>query len=97
MIPPRPWKVIESGHGYGVDEIVAADGREVVRCDGGMYPPNVETAEAIVRLVNAEPAIVAALRLAEDSLGDGSHPRDCACCVCVALEAVRAALAKVRP
>lgn len=101
-IPPRPWRV-ESREDYHpdgetvCDGVVDADGYDVIKTDTGVYPPNLETAEHICRFVNAEPVIVAALRLADEELScrRGGDPA-CQCGPCVAAEAVRAALAKLR-
>lgn len=55
-IPPRPWRVeIERWGGDGDEEclgIYAADGVRVIVTDSGFYPPDIETAEFIVKCVN---------------------------------------------
>lgn len=50
-IAPRPWRV-HTGDGdcWG---ILDANGNRVVETDSGYYPPNIATAEFIVKCVNA--------------------------------------------
>ena len=54
-IPPRPWRTISGDDPEDPSRcngIVDADGNSVVVTDSGFYPPNMKTAEWIVRLVN---------------------------------------------
>ncbi len=89
-VPPRPWRVDRYGgvvHVIGHNEGVGSPG--VADC----YE-NSETAEFIVRLVNAEQEIVAALEAAHYALDLDTHTADG---MTHARDIVRAALAKVRP
>lgn len=96
-IPPRPWCIFVNRNNpsmVGIVSIHGADDRTVAF--GFLHDaPGEQTAEHIVRLVNAEPAIVAALEAADRALAAGGNynlgdwERD--------RELVRAALAKVRP
>lgn len=81
-IPPRPWRVREHLLGARVD-IYGSDGFAAAR---EVDPDN---ASLIVHLVNAEPAIVAALEAAQFVLDPQKEEH--------ALRLVNAALAKVRP
>lgn len=50
-IAPRPWRVlIKDGDCWGIAD---ATGNSVVLTDSGYYPPNLATAEFIVKCVNA--------------------------------------------
>ena len=50
--PPRPWHVELSDDGEDCYGILGADGRRVIETDSGVYPPDIETAEFIVKCVN---------------------------------------------
>lgn len=81
MIPPRPWKVIYKA-------VHDADGMPIFGIGTGRQLPDRELADHIIRAVNAEPEIVAALEAAE-RLAELVRTPD-------VLYKVRAALAKVR-
>jgi hypothetical protein len=103
VIPPRPWCVVAGNDDLHEDDpswiqILGADGSEVTASDALSSANGKATAELIVRLVNAEPEIVAALEAARDALallhngfGITHGQRN------IAINAVRTALAKVRP
>lgn len=91
-IPPRPWRVVSGGDGY--DEVYAADGQAIAVPTSSAFKPGV--ADLVVRLVNAEPDIVAALEAAA-SLGHGADCGDCHDGLCRIGRSAAAALAKVRP
>lgn len=92
-IPPRPWLVSSQCDGVAGEWFCAgiedATGEDVIKTDAGVYPPDFETAHLIVRLVNAEPEIVAALEAAESDL---LHEYGCDW---GSVKLVRAALAKL--
>jgi hypothetical protein len=82
---PRPWKVLYNA-------VHDADGMPVFRFGSGRRLPDRQLAELIVRVINAEPEIVAALEAADDALGWCGRQTSAD-----AAALVRAALAKVRP
>ncbi len=102
-IPPRPWRVIESRQvptGGGTlawtterAAVRDANGRSVVYLDDYVHDGGVgrETADLIVRLVNAEPEIVAALEAASFALNPARHDAEA-----LALKYVRVALARLK-
>lgn len=102
MIPPRPWSTRAAWRDYGLDTIegesVIVDARSPIP-----YAVNLrdrDVAALIVRLVNAEPDVVAALQSAEAVLGSVVRERDGRNCntkrLRSLLDQVRAALALVR-
>lgn len=106
-IARRPWRVVgePDRRGDWLGSIYADDAEdEWCHATEAICPLNQATADLIVRLVNAEPEIVAAL---EDAVGSLSHlrllsedtPRAAQCAIVAgrSIEIVRAALEKVRP
>lgn len=91
-IPPRPWFAFARD---GAHRIRGADGKLLGEC------VDAETAEFVVRLVNTEPEIVAALEAARDyamnPAGEGLDIPDPIAWRTAIIMQIRAALAKVRP
>lgn len=100
-IARRPWRVVGAPDRRGdwLGSIYADDAEdEWCPATEAICPLNQATADLIVRLVNAETEIVAALEAAEQQLEcEASYALDCECPPCRAIHEVRAALEKVRP
>lgn len=107
-IPPRPWRVEEAGDESGDIPLahVFSDDEPILQRRHVLSFVEQPTADLIVRLVNAEPEIVAALEAAERLMVDnyeeglGHAPAttpESECEACQELRLVRVALAKVRP
>lgn len=94
MIPPRPWLRAHSQNGafYGIADRNGDD----VKLDGDAQDPERARiiADHVIRLVNAEPEIVAALEAAYQTLLVGHKSAED---TRRSFGMVRAALAKVRP
>jgi hypothetical protein len=94
-IPPRPWHVAHSDPRWDVPpDILDHNGDDVLFVrQSGLLEISDETADLIVRLVNAEPQVVAALEAAEDAIEwYASRPQDTPGPVLTRLRAALAAL-----
>lgn len=95
-IPPRPWRYevrADLGDEPFCDGVFDAKNYDVIKTDSGVYPPNVETADLICRMVNAEREIAAFLKKAADC--EKNHTQlACDACTC-GMDGAAELLAKV--
>jgi hypothetical protein len=93
-IPPRPWRMVQLGTPDEAPLTLIRDAADDDLADPYRTPEQkFSIAELIVRLVNAEPEIVAALEAAEDAIEwYASRPQDTPGPVLTRLRAALAAL-----